>query len=279
MWRDWNQLTENRHFQLRYSSLETTNDSHGRLNLGVLGLSCHRPQMVIKAAVIRCSSHSQSAAARRELWAVLLWLNIQRWLHTCQTYRYTGHAGSVAHAVINNMWPSLSSEEGWSSLNTSGACPNHVNVTWWLLPSRTFWWFTFNPDAYANDRHSEHWKCSGYPALLRSSSSPGLHLQLHCWSQINMHVGEQRLLLAVVFMESEITELVYPGITNALSNDLVSHSALCLIASTFSAFAFKYSWRIKTLQWAQFIIRVLFYRVVSAVSYAVNKHMVVVISA
>lgn len=56
-----------------------------------------------------------------------------------------------------------------------------------------------------------------------------------------MHVVEQQLLLAVVFMESEITELVYPGITNALSNDLVSHSALCLIASTFSAFALKYS--------------------------------------
>lgn len=80
-----------------------------------------------------------------------------------------------------------------------------------------------------------------HPALLRSSSSPGLHLQLHCWSQINMHVVAHQLLLAVVFMESEITELAYPGNANAPSNDLVSHSALCLIASTFVAFAFKYS--------------------------------------
>lgn len=154
---------------LRYSGLDRNTDSRGRLNLGVLGLSCHRLQMVIKAAMIRCSSHLQSAAAHRQLWAVLLWLNIQRWLHTCQTYRYAGHAGSVAHAVIHNMWPStsstfVSSEEGWSSLNTSGACPNPVNVTWWLLPSRTLCWFTLNPDAYANDRHSEHWKCSVPPS-------------------------------------------------------------------------------------------------------------------
>lgn len=143
MWRYCNQLTENRHFQIRYSVLDRTNDSRGRLNLGVLGLSCHRPQMVIKAALLRCSSHSWSAAARRQLWAVPLWLNIQRWLHTCQTYRYAGHAGSVAHAVIPNMWPSMSStfvssEECWSSLNTSGACPKACKRHMMVITQQNF---------------------------------------------------------------------------------------------------------------------------------------------
>lgn len=173
MWRYYNQLTEKRHFRLRYSGLDRTNDSRGRLNLGVLGPSCHRPQMVIKAAMVGCSSHSRSAAARRQLWAVLLWLNIQRWFQTCQTYRYAGHAGSVAHAVIHNMWPStsstfMSSEEGRSSLNTFGARSNPVNITWWLLASRTLGWFTFNPDAYANDRHS----LENVLATQRSSEAP-----------------------------------------------------------------------------------------------------------
>lgn len=56
-----------------------------------------------------------------------------------------------------------------------------------------------------------------------------------------MHVVAHQSLLAVVFMESKITELAYAGITNALSNDLVSHSAVSLIASTFAVFASKFS--------------------------------------
>lgn len=54
-----------------------------------------------------------------------------------------------------------------------------------------------------------------------------------------MRVVAHQSLLAVV--ECKITELAYAGIKNGLSNDLVSHSAVSLIASTFAVFASKYS--------------------------------------
>lgn len=161
-----NQLTKNRHFHLRYTGLEITNGGWDTLNLADIGLSCHWPQMVIKAIMIRCLSPSRAAAGGRQLGAVpLLWLKTPRRLHTCHTHRSTLQAGSVAHAVIHNMWPCMSStfvssEEGSSSVNTSATRkrdasleslfppPQMMIITQQNFVMKLHIRFTFNPDAY-----------------------------------------------------------------------------------------------------------------------------------